>query len=89
MSRPYRDIFSSNNTIIREFGDDIDPIELMWHRDLKSRIITVLEGQDWFFQHNNCIPVRLETNTYIFIQEQTYHRLIKGQGKLILQIQEL
>lgn len=89
MSRPYKDIFSSENRIIREFGDDIDPIELMWHRDLKSRIITVLEGQDWFLQHDNCLPIRLEKDTHILIQEQTYHRLIKGNGKLILQIQEL
>jgi len=37
--KPYRDLEITNKYIIREFGEDIDPIELMWHRDDEDRII--------------------------------------------------
>jgi len=89
MSKPYKDIISKDNSIIRTFGKDIDPIELMWHRDLKSRVITIIEGKNWKFQHDNQLPIELHEGTQISIEKLTYHRLIKGQGKLILQIQEL
>ena len=31
--RPYIDIEITDEYIIREFNENIDPIELMWHRD--------------------------------------------------------
>jgi len=34
--------------IIRRFSHDIDPTELLWHRDLKNREIKVMEGRGWF-----------------------------------------
>ena len=33
MDKPYVDIETTDKYIIREFDDNIDPIELMWHRD--------------------------------------------------------
>ena len=30
---PYTDIEVTNKYIIREFNENIDPIELLWHRD--------------------------------------------------------
>ena len=30
---PYTDIEVTDKYIIREFNENIDPIELMWHRD--------------------------------------------------------
>ena len=33
MSLPYTDIEVTDKYIIREFNENIDPIELMWHRD--------------------------------------------------------
>jgi len=37
MSQPYTDIETTNDYIIREFNENIDPIELLWHRDDKNR----------------------------------------------------
>ena len=31
--RPYTDIEVTDSYIIREFNENIDPIELLWHRD--------------------------------------------------------
>ena len=46
--KPYTDLEITDKYIIREFGDDIDPIELMWHRDDESRFIEVIEsGENW------------------------------------------
>jgi hypothetical protein len=43
--KPYTDLEITDKYIIREFGDDIDPIELMWHRDDEDRTIEIL-GRD-------------------------------------------
>jgi CRISPR/Cas system type I-B associated protein Csh2 (Cas7 group RAMP superfamily) len=40
---PYTDIEVTDKYIIREFNENIDPIELMWHRDDESRTIEILE----------------------------------------------
>jgi len=34
---PYKDLQREDDLIIREFSEDIDPVELKWHRDLKNR----------------------------------------------------
>ena len=31
MSRPYTDLVVTDEYVIREFDENIDPIELMWH----------------------------------------------------------
>jgi hypothetical protein len=40
---PYTDIEVTDKYIIREFNENIDPIELMWHRDDESRTIEIIE----------------------------------------------
>ena len=82
MSKPYIDK-KINSSIIREFSDDIDPIELMWHRDKHDREVEILEGQNWKFQLDNLFPQKINR---IFIPKGTYHRLIKGTGRLTVKI---
>ncbi len=36
MSKPYTDIEVTDQYTIREFNENIDPIELLWHRDDES-----------------------------------------------------
>jgi quercetin dioxygenase-like cupin family protein len=86
--KPYNDIETANNYIVREFDENIDPIELMWHRDLNERTITILEGEGWKFQLDNQLPISLNKNDTIFIPALTYHRVIKGNTKLKLKINE-
>ena len=54
--KPYRDLEITNKYIIREFGEDIDPIELMWHRDDEDRTIEILGDTDWSIQLDNQLP---------------------------------
>lgn len=82
--KPYTDLEITNKYIIREFGDDIDPIELMWHRDNEDRTIEILGETDWAIQLEDSLPTSL--NSRIFIKRHEWHRVIKGTGKLTLKI---
>jgi len=85
--RPYLDLERTDSYIIREFGSDIDPIELMWHRDDEDRVVTVLKcGKDWKFQYEDDLPIDLEPDTTIIIPRHYWHRVWKGKGKLVLKI---
>tara|TARA_R100000900_G_scaffold144022_1_gene127607 strand:+ start:695 stop:997 length:303 start_codon:yes stop_codon:yes gene_type:complete len=82
--KPYRDLEITNKYIIREFGEDIDPIELMWHRDDEDRTIEILGDTDWSIQLDNQLPTSL--NERIFIKRHKWHRVVKGTGTLKLKI---
>ena len=82
--KPYTDIENTSDYIIREFGDDIDPIHLLWHRDNEGRTIEVIGETDWQIQLDNNLPTLMEGR--IFIPKHEWHRVIKGTGKLKLKI---
>jgi quercetin dioxygenase-like cupin family protein len=85
---PYIDIEVTDKYIIREFNENIDPIELLWHRDLHNRKITVLNGKGWYFQKDNELPVELKEGVNIFINAKEWHRIIKGTTTLKIKIEE-
>jgi quercetin dioxygenase-like cupin family protein len=85
---PYTNIEVTDKYIIREFNENIDPIELKWHRDLNSRTVTVLEGNGWYFQKDNELPVELKEGVRIFIPVLEWHRVIKGNTTLKIKIEE-
>ena len=82
--KPYKDIEVTDKYIIREFNENIDPIELLWHRDDESRTIEILGETDWKVQLDNELPTSL--NESIFIPRHHWHRVIKGNGNLKLKI---
>ena len=84
--KPYSDIAIYDNCVIREFGEDIDPIELKWHRDNEDRVIEVLNETDWYFQYDNELPIQLKENVSLRIARHDWHRVIKGTGNLRLKI---
>jgi hypothetical protein len=84
MTKPYTDIEVTDKYIIREFNENIDPIELLWHRDDESRTIEILGETDWKLQLDNQLPTSL--NESIFIPRHHWHRVIKGNGNLKLKI---
>lgn len=84
----YTDQKITENIKYRIFDQNIDEHELVWHRDLEDRSITVIEGQGWYFQMDNQLPVELKQNTTIFIPKMEYHRVIKGTSTLRVQIEE-
>jgi len=82
--KPYTDIEVTDKYIIREFNENIDPIELMWHRDNESRTIEIIGETDWKIQLDNQLPTSM--NVPIFIPKHMWHRAIKGTGNLRLKI---
>ena len=82
--KPYTDIEITDEYIIREFDENIDPIELMWHRDDESRTLEIIGETDWKLQLDNKLPILLEN--HIFIPKHEYHRVIKGTKTLKLKI---
>ena len=82
--KPYIDTHSED-FIIRKFSQEIDPIELMWHRDLKNRRVRTVEGNDWKIQIENELPKSFDS---VIIPKLTWHRVIKGSGDLVLEIKE-
>ncbi len=85
MSLPFKETHVGNNEYIREFDNDVLTHELEWHLDREDRLIEVLENKGkWQFQLDNSLPVLLEKD--IFIPKETYHRVIKGSGRLVVKI---
>ena len=72
------------DTVLRTFGEDIDPIELKWHRDDEDRTVVAVDNSDWQIQLENKLPVSLDVP--VFIERGEWHRLIKGNGELKVKI---
>ena len=87
MVNPYTEVIDGNK-FIRTFDNSVDDSELVWHRDKKTRQIKVLESAGWRFQFDNMIPMELNAGDVFCIVKETYHRVIAGSGKLIIEIIE-
>lgn len=79
----------NTNHFVRTFNESVEEDELVWHRDRKDRSFKVLKGQNWKLQMDNETPIVLESGKHYFIKAMEYHRIIKGQGSLVLDIEEL
>ena len=85
--KPYIDLEVTDEYIIREFGQNIDPVEMMWHRDDEERLVEVLAaGEGWQFQYDEKLPTKLTPSSKIHILKHEWHRLWKGEDKLRLKI---
>ena len=82
--RPYIDLEITDFYILREFNENIDPIELLWHRDDENRTVEIVGQTDWKLQLDNQLPTSI--NQPIFIPKHEWHRVIKGTGNLKLKI---
>ena len=82
--RPYSQK-QEDGYIIREFSQNTPSFEFVWHRDKEDRIVQATHDTDWLFQLDNETPQRLTKNK-LFIPKETYHRLIKGTGDLVVKI---
>jgi len=82
--KPYTDIEVTDKYIIREFNENIDPFELLWHRNDEDRTVEIVGKTNWKVQLDNELPTSL--NQPIFIKRHHWHRVIKGNGNLILKI---
>ena len=82
--RPYKELYK-DGYIIREFSQQTSAFEFVWHRDKKDRYVETTHETDWQFQLDNQLPQRLSKDK-LFIPKETYHRLIKGTGDLVVKI---
>jgi hypothetical protein len=82
--KPYTDIVEADGTVSRLFSASVKPEDLKWHMDDEDRIITVLDKTNWQFQFEDQLPVPL--NKPIFIRRHQWHRLVKGDGPLMISI---
>ena len=84
-------IFTDNSYqdyFIRTISENVDEMSLIWHKDQYTRDIEVVESNNWRFQFDNKIPFQLENNQKFTILKERIHRVIKGNGDLILKIKE-
>jgi hypothetical protein len=84
MTLPFQETKLGNNIFIREFSQNTDSGEFMWHRDREDRIIESIETTDWKIQLDNELPKNIEGE--IFIPMGVYHRLIKGTNDLKIKL---
>ena len=82
--KPYTDIIESDGTTSRLFSASTKPEALKWHMDDEDRIVMPLEETNWQFQFEDKLPVPLDRP--IFIKRHQWHRLIKGDGHLMISI---
>jgi hypothetical protein len=87
MEFPFEQIVKGN-ILVRTFDLSVDSDELKWHQDLKDRKVTVIKGNGWLFQMENELPIKLEDAKQIFIPKLAWHRVLKGNGRLIVEIEE-
>ena len=84
---PFKENKIKENVFIREFSQQTDSGEFMWHRDHEDRIIKSIGETDWLVQIDNELPKSI--NEEVFIPMGIYHRLIKGSGDLKIELKKL
>lgn len=84
---PYKDT-RVDDKFIRVFQENIDDEELIWHRDRKDRHVKVLKGNGWKLQYDDQLPFIMKENEVYYIKAYQYHRIIKGNNNLVLEILE-
>ena len=87
MKHPFKQR-KSGSKLIREFSSDVAEKELVWHRDRLDRHVKIQEGVGWKLQLENKLPVELEPGLTYYIPKNTYHRVMKGKGTLVVEIKE-
>ena len=78
----------NNGKILRTFTPDVESNELKWHQDLKDRKVTVIQDGGWSFQLEDSLPNKLQVSEQLWISKFVWHRVIKGHGDLIVEIEE-
>ena len=84
MALPFQETKIGDNVFVREFSQDTDSGELMWHRDREDRVVEPIGDTDWMVQLDDELPVIL--NGRLLIPMGVYHRLIKGTGDLTIKV---
>ena len=87
MEYPFEQI-KKEGKLIRTFSPDVDSEELKWHQDLMDRKVTIIESGGWSFQMDNGLPNKLSNAEQITIPKLVWHRVLKGDSPLVVEIEE-
>ncbi len=85
---PYKEKILDNGLFRRTFSRDTDSTELIWHRDKEDRIVKPINESGWMLQMDNKLPIILEANKEYVIPKNTFHRVIKGDDDLIVDVKK-
>lgn len=89
MNFPFREKQISHDIFIREFDEGTNSEDLIWHMDREDRYITIKSGTNWSLQLDNELPTNLIEGKVYFIPKYIYHRIIKGNSSLLLEIRKV
>ena len=83
---PFEEKLTNNKSLLRKFGYNVNSEDLIWHRDREDRVIKVIKSNNWKFQFDNKLPQEMKDGDVIIIKKNAWHRVIKGQGDLLIEI---
>ena len=84
---PFEEIKITENKVIRIFdAHNTTNSELVWHKDREDREVYIEQSKDWHLQLENEVPVKLKAGQTHIIPAYTWHRLLMGKDKLIVEI---
>lgn len=89
MSMPFKERKLADGRFARLFEANVDDAELGWHRDREDRVVEVIQGGGWSFQADNELPRPLREGDVIEIPALEWHRVIRGQGSLVVAVKKL
>jgi len=73
----------------RTFSRGLDGYELKWHTDNEDRKVKVIQSSDWKIQLDNELPQTFYEGKEYFIPKGVFHRVIKGEGDLVVEVHKL
>lgn len=74
---------------VRVFDKNVLTEELVWHRDREDRLVEIIEGNGWELQLDNELPIKMNNGDSFIIPEGVYHRVKRGNDKLVIKITKL
>ena len=76
----------SSRLLLRECSRETPQDHLVWHRDKQDRVVRVVSGSGWKIQFDNNLPVDLLEGKSYRIQKNVFHRVIKGDSDLVVEV---
>ena len=62
-------------------------MDYVWHMDSEDRYVYIEQtGEGWQFQFDDELPRVLKKGDKLFVPKMTFHRVIKGEEKLVIRI---
>jgi len=86
---PFKEEKINPGTFRRTFSRQLDDSELKWHTDKEDRIVLPVSSKGWKIQLDDEFPQDLKENKRYYIPKSVFHRLIKGEGDLIVDVTKL